>query len=114
MGKEVQSAEIGVLLSEPTPLVEVEQQELGAVVRWMLEACCVLHYPSPKVLFSFLAVCRVLGWALHGYLPGEDLESGTHVPFPALIHSSFSYLSGRGRMALIPALKSYQLKVERI
>lgn len=53
VGKEVQPAVMGVLLSEPTSFVEIAQQKLGAVVRWMLEAHCVLHYPSLKVLCSF-------------------------------------------------------------
>lgn len=53
VGEEVQFAETAVLLSEPEPFVGVEQQKLGAVVRWVLEACCVLHYPSLKVLCSF-------------------------------------------------------------
>lgn len=73
--------------------------------------CSSLSCPEGPVLI--LAISGIL-LGSGGHLPDEDLESEAHVPFPTHIHSSFSHLSGSGGQVLIPALKSYQLKVKWI
>lgn len=88
------------------------KKKLGAVVRWTLEAHCVLHFSSPKLPCSFwvsLGLCR----ALRGYLQGEDLEGQAGVLFPAE-HPLFPLpFAGQGEAGAGPSSEVLPLEVQR-
>lgn len=72
VGKELQSAGMGVLLSEPTPFVEVEQQTLLLLSDVRSSLCSWLSFPEGSVLI--LASCRILlgsAWIPPRWGPGE-------------------------------------------